>query len=162
MFTTLDWIFLGLLGLSIALGFWRGLVWELMSMGGWFVAGAAAFYGAPYLSPYLAMTDLSVTLRYTLALVLIYITVWILWKMLASAIKNAVGAVGMGSLDRLLGGVFGLARGALFLTVAVTVLSYTPVQSTDFWQTSSGVKLCQAAAQLLKPYLPANAAELIP
>ena len=162
MFTTLDWIFIGLLGLSIVLGIWRGLIWEVMSLGGWFVAGAAAIYLADYLTPYLAMTGLSDTLRYALAIVLIYITTLILWSMLTSAIKNAVGAIGMGPIDRLLGGVFGLSRGALILTIAVTLISYTPVPSAEFWQTSSGVKLCQSAAQSLKPYLPASAAGLIP
>jgi membrane protein required for colicin V production len=162
MLTTLDWILLALLSLSIVLGLWRGLIWEVMSLGGWFIAGAVALYVADDLSPYLAMTGLSDTLRYALALVLIYITTLIVWSMLTSAIKNAVGAIGMGPIDRLLGGLFGLARGALILVIAVTLISYTPVKSAEFWQTSIGVKLCQSAAQSLKPYLPASAAGLIP
>jgi membrane protein required for colicin V production len=162
MLSTLDWIFVALLALSIGLGLWRGLIWEVMSLGGWFIAGATAIYLADYLTPYLAMTGLSDTLRYALAIVLIYITSFILWSMLTSTLKNAVGAIGMGPLDRLLGGAFGLARGALILTIAVTLINYTPIQSAEFWQTSMGVKLFQSAAQSLKPYLPASAAGLIP
>jgi membrane protein required for colicin V production len=160
--TTLDWIFIALLGLSVVLGFWRGVIWEVMSLGGWFVAGFAAIYGSDFLSPHLSMTGLSDTLRYALAFLLIFIAALIVWSMLTSVIKNAVGAIGLGALDRLLGGIFGLGRGALILTFAVSLISYTPVDSAEFWQTSTAVKLCKAAAQSLKPYLPARTAGLIP
>jgi membrane protein required for colicin V production len=162
MYTTLDWIFIALLGLSVVLGFWRGVIWEVMSLGGWFVAGFAAIYGADYLSPYLSMTGLSDTMRYALACFLIFIAALILWSILTSLIKNAVGAIGLGALDRLLGGIFGLGRGALILTFAVSLISYTPVDGVEFWQTSNAVKACKQAAQMLKPYLPASAAGLIP
>ena len=162
MITTLDWVFLGLLALSILLGLWRGLIVEVMSLGGWFIAGAAALYLAEHLTPYLDMTGLSNTPRYLLALVLIFITVLIVWSMLTTAVSNATGAIGLGAFDRLLGGMFGAARGAALLALFVTLISYTPVKSTEFWQTSSGVKLCQFLAQSLKPYLPASAAGFIP
>lgn len=160
--TTLDWIFVALLGLSVVLGFWRGVIWEVMSLAGWFVAALASVYASDALSPHLTMTGLSDSLRYALAFLLIFIATLILWGVLTSLIKNAVGAVGLGALDRLLGGLFGIARGALILIFAVTLISYTPLDNAEFWQTSNAVKLCKQTAQTLKPYLPASAAGLIP
>lgn len=162
MLTTLDWIFIALLGLSVVLGLWRGVIWEVMSLAGWFVAGFAAIYGSDLLSPHLSMTGLSDTLRYALAFVLIFITALIVWGMLTSVIKNAVGAIGLGALDRLLGGFFGLGRAALILMFAVILISHTPINSAEFWQASNAVKTSKQAAQMLKPYLPSSVAGLIP
>lgn len=162
MMTTLDWIYLSLLGLSGVLGLWRGFMWEVMSLAGWFVAGTASIYGADFLSPHLAMTGLSDTLRYGLAFVLIFIASLILWSMLTSAIKSGVGAMGVGLLDRLFGAGFGLFRGALILTLFTILLTYTPIHSADFWQQSTAVAWCQQAAQSLKHYLPPAAGAFIP
>lgn len=162
MFTTLDWIFIALLLISALLGLWRGFIEEVMSLGGWFVSGLAALYLADVLSPHLAMTGLSDTLRYCLAFALIFIVTMLTWTMLTSAIKNAIGAVGLGTLDRLLGAGFGLLRGVLILTVLTVLISYTPVQATEFWQTSEAVKLSLKTAQSLKTYLPPLIAGLIP
>jgi membrane protein required for colicin V production len=162
MLTTLDWILVVLLLLSAVLGLWRGLIEEVMSLGGWFISGLAGLYLADSLSPHLAMTGLSDTLRYGLAFVLIFITTLIVWSMLTAVIKKAIGAVGLGALDRLLGAAFGLLRGALILIVLTVLISYSPIQATDFWQTSNGVRLGLSAAQSLKPYAPAVLAGLIP
>ena len=42
-----DWTLLAVLALSVAVGLWRGLVFELMSLVGWFAAYLAAQWGSP-------------------------------------------------------------------------------------------------------------------
>ncbi len=42
MLTAVDWILLAVLGLSMLLGLWRGLVQEVLSLAGW----VAAFFVA--------------------------------------------------------------------------------------------------------------------
>lgn len=42
----LDWFFLAVLGLSLCLGAWRGLVYELLSLAGWVLAFWAAQWWA--------------------------------------------------------------------------------------------------------------------
>ena len=37
-----DWLLLGVLAGSMALGFWRGLVYEVLSLAGWMAAFMAA------------------------------------------------------------------------------------------------------------------------
>jgi membrane protein required for colicin V production len=160
--TVLDWILLAMLGLSVLIGLWRGLIEEVMSLGGWFIAGAAALYLADSLTPLLASAGLSDTWRYILALVIIFVAVLIVWSLLTSAIKKAIGAIGLGLFDRLLGAAFGVARGVLLLTFFVMLLGFSPISQTDFWIQSKTVPLCQQVAAQLKPYLPASAAKLIP
>lgn len=41
-----DWMLLGVLALSMVLGFWRGFVFEILSLAGW----VAAFVGAQWLA----------------------------------------------------------------------------------------------------------------
>jgi membrane protein required for colicin V production len=160
--TPLDWILLGMLGLSVIIGLWRGFIEEVMSLGGWFVAGATALYLAGPFSLFLVTTGLSDNWRYVTALIIIFVVMLIVWNMLTALIKNAIGAVGLGFFDRLMGGVFGGARGVLLLTFFAVLLSYTPVSATDFWTESKTIPLLSQSAQQLKPYLPASAAGFIP
>jgi len=162
MLTSLDWTFIALLALSCLLGLWRGLVWEAMSLAGWFVAGVVSYTLADHVSPMLAMTGLSDTLRYGLAFILLFIASLLIWGVVTAVIKKAVGAIGLGLLDRLLGGAFGIVRGGLILVVLVSFISHTPIQDAQFWQASWVVKNTQAAAASLKVYLPSSIAALIP
>jgi membrane protein required for colicin V production len=162
MFNTLDWICFGLLALSMIMGVWRGLILELMSLGGWFVASVAAYYGAPWLSPFLAATGQAESIRHGIAFAIIFIVVLIAWRLIANALKQGVGAIGLGLLDRGFGAVFGILRGALFMTVFAVLIHHTPVSSTEFWQTSAFVKVLMQAALIIQPFVPASAAGLIP
>lgn len=162
MLTTLDWIFLGLLLLSALLGLWRGFVLEVMSLGGWVVAGISAMYLSDYLSPHLVMTKLSDTPRYALAFAIIFIVTLIVWGILTNMVKNAIGAMGLGTLDRLLGALFGVIRGGMLLVLAALLISHTPIEQTDFWQTSHAPAWCTQIAQSLKPYAPSALARFIP
>lgn len=53
--TATDWFLLAVLGASLLLGAWRGLVFELMSMLGWVAAFVLAQWWAPELAPRLPM-----------------------------------------------------------------------------------------------------------
>jgi membrane protein required for colicin V production len=161
MLTVLDCIFLGALLLSCIVGVWRGFVQEAMSLAGWFVALAAAFALANPLQSHLTSTGLGDTTRYALAFGLVFVLMLILWGFLTALIKKLMASVGLEPLDRALGGFFGILRGAVILTTLTLLLGFTPIQNTEFWQTSKAVAAAKGAAQTLKPILPASVAAFI-
>jgi membrane protein required for colicin V production len=159
--TALDWIFLGALLLSCIIGLWRGFIQEAMSLAGWFAALGAAYALADWFVPMLTSTGLGEATRYALAFGLLFVGTLIVWSMLTAFIKKAVGAIGLGALDRLLGGLFGIVRGAVILVTLTLFVSLTPVDHSEFWQTSKAVSVSKDAAQTLKPLLPASVAAFI-
>jgi membrane protein required for colicin V production len=106
-------------------------------------------------------TALQVTpaVRHVIAFVLILVVVLIAGALMASMLKGAVHAVGLGFIDRSLGGLFGLARGVLLVLVFVLIAGLTALPKHDWWQNSAFGPPLAAAALALKPYLPQEWAE---
>ena len=61
---TLDWVFLTVLAASLALGAWRGLVYEVLSVLGWIAAFVLAQWLAPDAAAWLPMGRSGEALRY--------------------------------------------------------------------------------------------------
>jgi membrane protein required for colicin V production len=158
----LDYGYVILLLLSVMLGAVRGFVHVTMSLVGWFVALAASHYLTSFLSPYLMTTGLGETPRYALAFVVVFVITLIVWSLVAILIKQAVSKVGLGSIDRLLGAVFGLVRGVIIAISLTVLVSITPVDQSETWQHSAAVKMMKSAAHSLKPMLPPTLSALVP
>ena len=149
-----DWICLGILLASLLLGAWRGLLYEALSLGGWVLAYFAARWVAEPLGHVLPMGDASAEWRFAAGFVLVFIAVAFAGGMLAWAVRGAARALGMRPVDRLLGAVFGVLRGALLLLVLASAIQLAGRGGEPWWRESaSGPWLNQALAQL-RPILP--------
>ena len=149
-----DWICQGILLASLLLGAWRGLLYEALSLGGWVLAYFAARWVAEPLGHALPMGDASAEWRFAAGFVLVFIAVAFAGGMLAWAVRGAARALGMRPVDRLLGAVFGVLRGALLLLVLAAAIQLAGQGGEPWWRESaSGPWLNQALAQL-RPILP--------
>lgn len=110
---------LAILLLSGAIAFARGMVKELLRLGAWVGAGFAAIYGFAYVRPYARSVIPVDFLADTLAGVGIFLVTLVLLSFLAHFIAEHVRGNSLGALDRSLGFVFGLVRGA-----AIVCLGY--------------------------------------
>lgn len=154
MLTGLDWIFLAVLGASLLLGLWRGLVYEVLSVLGWAVSFYAAQWLAPDVAAMLPLQSLSDPLRYAAAFVLIFVAALFAWGLLAFVVKKLVEAVGLRPIDRVLGAVFGVLRGVILLLAAAVVVNMTALKTSDWWAQSSGAPMLSRVLEGLKPLLP--------
>jgi membrane protein required for colicin V production len=149
-----DLAFLGVLALSLLIGAWRGLVYEVLSVLGW----AASFYLAQWLAPDVALMlplqSASEPVRYAAAFVLIFILSVFAAGLLAVLIKKLVEAIGLRPVDRTLGAAFGLVRGVILLLAVTVVINMTAFKSAAWWQESVGAEVMTAALRGLKPVLP--------
>lgn len=150
----LDWIFSAVLLLSMALGAWRGLVYEVLSLVNWAVAFVAAQWLALDVSHHLPMSGASEVMRYAVGFVLVFVACAVAGGLLVVLIRKLTEAVGLRPIDRVLGIAFGLMRGVLLLLVATLLVSMTPLQESLSWKESSGANLCTAVIASLKPVLP--------
>jgi membrane protein required for colicin V production len=162
MLTAVDWILLAVLGLSMLMGLWRGLVQEVLSLAGWVAAFFVAQIYAPQAAAWLPMEGSSQMLRYAAGFVAVFIAVLIATVLVSFVIKKLASAVGLGPLDRLLGSVFGLLRGLVILLAVTVVVGMTPMRESDAWQHAQGAQWLQQFLHVLKPVLPADFGKYLP
>ncbi len=158
----LDWIFVLLLALSLALGAWRGLFYEVLSLLSWIAAFMLAQLFAPDVAERLPMSGASEQIRYATAFVLIFVVAVFAGGMLAKLIQKVVAKAGLKATDRALGAMFGLLRGVLLILVATVVVGMTPLKSSAWWKESMGIGIALAALQNLKPILPQDFGKYLP
>ena len=149
-----DWVFAGVLVVSMLLGAWRGLVYEVLSVLGWAVSFYAAQWFAPVVAGLLPMQSASDAVRYAAAFVLVFIAAIFAAGLLAFLVKKLVEAMGLRPVDRTMGAAFGLVRGLILLMAAAVVMDMTALKNSDWWQASKGAPLLTAALKGLKPVLP--------
>ena len=158
----LDWIILAVLLLSLLLGAWRGLAFEVMSVLSWIAAFVLAQWLASDLSLRLPMSGASEGVRYAVAFVLIFVVAVFAGGLLATLVKKLFSAAGLQPADRALGALFGLLRGVLVLLAATLVIGMTPFQTDRWWQESVGAGMARSALASLKPVLPQEFGRYLP
>lgn len=149
-----DWILLAALLLSTVLGAWRGLVYEVLSVLAWIAAFIAAQWFAPTVAQMLPMGNASEPVRYAAGFVVVFIGTVFAGGLVAWAVKKLVEAVGLRPIDRMLGMLFGLARGVILLLAVAIVMNMTPLRTQPWWQESKGAGILTTALSGLKPLLP--------
>ena len=152
--TAVDWVLLAVLVLSLLVGLWRGLVFEVLSVLGWIAAFFLAQWFAPDVAAWLPMSSATQPIRYAIAFVLTFIAAVFAAGLLASLVKKMVAAVGLRPVDRIFGAVFGLVRGLVLLLAVAVAIDMTPLKDSPWWQESTGAPMLSAALKGLKPVLP--------
>lgn len=116
--TWVDLIVLAVLAVSGALAFMRGFVREILGLAGWVGALAAAVWGLPLLRPRLTNWVHGSPWVDPVGFVVIFLVTLIVLLLIARVIGRAVRDSPLGGLDRTLGLVFGLVRGAALVIIA--------------------------------------------
>ena len=157
--TWLDYAVIGVMLLSVAWGVWRGLVREVMSLAGWVIAFLAANLFAGPLAEALPRSIPREELRLLIAFVAIFVVSLTLTTLAALLLAKILKAVGLGSLDRTLGGLFGLARGLIIVLAFALVAGLTAFPLNPIWKESFSGPTLGRTALALKPWLPPAFAE---
>jgi membrane protein required for colicin V production len=152
--TAFDLIVIGIVGISTVFGFWRGLVRVVMSLVGLVAAVLAAIHFSPWASNFLLVLSDNPVTRYMAAFALIFIAVALIFALAGWLLAKAVRAIGLGFIDRLLGAVFGVARGVLIVVVGVLFAGLTTLPRQDWWQNAAFAPPLVIAALSLRPWLP--------
>lgn len=158
----LDWIFASVLLASMALGVWRGLVYEVLSLASWMAAFVLAQWFGPDVAHKLPMSGATEVIRYAAGFVVVFIAVVFAGGLVAWVTKKMVKAVGLRPADRGLGAIFGLVRGVIVLLAATVVMQMTPLKSGEWWQESRGAGVSTAALKGLGPMLPEKFGKYLP
>lgn len=121
-FNAFDWIVVVIIVLSALLSLWRGFVREAISLAGWVVAFIVANLLAVTVADQIGDLIANRTGRYIVAWSLLFVLTLVASSLSAKLFASLIKASGLGVLDRLLGTVFGVLRGALIVMALVFVV----------------------------------------
>lgn len=151
---TLDWIFAVVLLASMLIGAWRGMVFEVLSVAGWVVSFFLAQWFASDLAAMLPLGAADGALRYAVGFIVVFVGAVFACGLLAWLAKKLVDAIGLRPADRMLGAVFGMARGLILLLVVTVVVGLTPLHEEGWWQDSHSAPVLVGLLNSIKPVLP--------
>jgi membrane protein required for colicin V production len=152
--TWVDYVVLAVLGMSAVIGGWRGFVREVLALIGWVAAAVLAALFSAQVAEIFPGDFATPLVRQLLAALLIFVLVLVAAGLCGLFLAKLLRAVGLGALDRTLGGVFGLARGALIVLVAVLLIGLTGLPRHPDWRQARLHGPLETAAIAVKPYLP--------
>lgn len=156
-----DWALLGLMLLSAALGFWRGVVKEFFALVAWALGFVVCSKYALDASLDLPLPEWAQGMREAVAWVLIFLAVILAMALMGSVLKRLLSLAGLGLADRLLGMVFGVARAVVMWLAIAVLVGLTPWRHTDLWLNSPVAQSVHQLLVYLKPVLPAPLERLV-
>jgi membrane protein required for colicin V production len=127
--TGFDFAVIAILLVSVLLGLWRGLAVEVLSLVGWPLAFVLSNIYSDNFARFLPLKQ--ETLRTTAAYVLMFAVVLIAWGVLVWMLSKMLKSIGLGRMDRTLGGLFGVVRGGL---VVLALVWLAGVASLPSWR----------------------------
>lgn len=159
--TAFDYAALAIVGASVFLGLWRGVVSELLALAAWVAAFFAARVWAPTVGEWFGRWIADGALRQAAGFAAVFLGVLVVFGVARLVVSLLLRAVGLGLIDRLLGGMFGIVRGALVLLAAVLVGGMTPLPKEVWWREAVLAPPMETAVIAAKPWLPPELAKRI-
>ena len=139
-----DWTILGILAVSSLISIKRGFIKEALSLVTWLAAVIIAVSFRDQLGTLLENIIETPSLRPTAASVMLFVGTLIVGGLTGYLVGELVKISGLSGTDRLLGMIFGLARGAIVVLVILMFLpKIVPVDRDPWWQ----------ASRLIPPFL---------
>ena len=132
----IDWVIIAIVGISTLISLKRGFVREAMSLVIWVGAFVIARTFHPSMQALLAETVETPAVRLIAAFAILFVSTLIVGALVSNGLARLVHATGLSATDRVLGTVFGLARGLIVVVVALALLRMTPVTEDTWWQRS--------------------------
>ena len=159
--TVFDYIVIAVVAASVLLGIWRGVVGEIIALVAWILAFFAARWWGDEVANSVLNAISDPELRLVAAWVLVFIVVLMLMALLRLAIRGLLKALGLSPTDRLLGMIFGVARGLVIVLALVVVGSMTMAAQQKWWVEAYFSAPLETAVMAGKPWLPEEIAKRI-
>ena len=157
----IDYAIIGLISISLIIGFFRGLIREAFALVTWGVAGWVGFNFclpfATFLESYITDTNARIATAFVLLFILTLIVGALINKLLGALIKKT----GLTGTDRLAGLIFGIGRGMIIIILLVMLAGLTPIPESSWWQESQLLPHFQVLAVWLKTHIPDGIADYL-
>jgi membrane protein required for colicin V production len=158
MLIWVDYVIIGIIGLSSLVSLFRGFVREAFSLAAWILAFWVSWTFFRDLAGHLEQWLTVQSMRMGAAFAILFLVTIILGSIVNYLVGQLVDKSGLSGTDRMIGIFFGAARGALLVVVMVWLAGFTPFPNDQWWQESLLIKYFQDLALWLKDLLPPDIA----
>lgn len=146
---------IAVIGLSAVFAFARGFVREALSIVAWVGSGFITLYGEPTVYAVVDPMVHNPLLSQLIAWFGLFITSLVVLTILTGFVARSVRSSGLSPIDRTLGFVFGLLRGAFILSLAYLLLDIVQPNDRPAWlRDAKSVPYLQQGAGLIRNFLP--------
>jgi len=149
----IDYIFLGLVALSVLLGFMRGFFREALSLASWVLALWLALEFGQIFVPVFSEILPSPTLQIWAARLMTFVLVVVAGAVVNRLIGMAVRKTGLSGTDRVLGMGFGFVRGVLLVCLVVLGAQVLELDREPWWDESRLVPYGLQVADQIRDYV---------
>ncbi len=120
--TWIDWAIVIVLAASVIGGFSQGILRSVCSLGGLLLGLAVAAWNYGHVADFLSPLVRVEPIADAIAFLLIALVVMAVANILGTVLSKTIREIGLGWLDRLAGGAFGILQGALLITLSILVI----------------------------------------
>lgn len=159
--TIFDYVVIGIVGASLLLGLWRGVVGEVIALAAWVLAIFAALHFGNAIGQAAFGGIADAGLRTLAGYAAVFVGVLVAMALVRLAVRGLIKALGLGVSDRILGMVFGVLRGVLVAMVLVAAGGLTSAPRQVWWQEATLAPPLETAVLAVRPWLPADLAKRI-
>ncbi len=160
--TQFDYIVLVVIVLSVLLGWWRGLVYEVLSLFSWITAYFVATSWVVEFTPHMPSVLESEVLKSAAAFVFVFVITLILCGIAAWSLHKLIKSFGLDwRTDGVAGAIFGFFRGMMVVILLVMLAGLTKLPQTSYWRDALLSRPLQNVALLTKDLLPDDMAKRV-
>lgn len=157
--TWFDYLIIAVIAISALISLWRGFLREAFSLAVWVLAFWVAWSFFRDLAPHLAEWIDTPSIRLGLAFAGLMVITLVVGGLVTFLLAQLVEHTGLSGTDRLVGMVFGGARGVLLVAALVLLAGLTPLPDDPWWRSSVLVPYFEELALWLRDLLPSDIAE---
>lgn len=149
-----DYAILTVIGVSALISIWRGLIREVLSLVAWLVAIWVALNFTPMLAGRLEGLVSIPSARLALAFIGLFVGTLLAGAVVNLLVARLVHLSGLSATDRMLGVLFGVARGVVIVAALVLVAGMTPLPRDPWWHESVLLGHFEVLALWMRSHLP--------
>lgn len=156
-----DIVILAVIGVSALVSVFRGFLREVLSLLAWVLSFWVALTFAPRFAPWLSNWIELPSIRLILAFAALFVLTLLSVSLIGYIIVKLMNKTGLTGTDRMLGLVFGIARGGVIVVILVLLAGLTRVPQDPWWQQAPLLAHFQQGALWVRNYLPDSIADHI-
>jgi membrane protein required for colicin V production len=157
----IDIAIIALVILSAVLSLFRGFVKEALALASWLVALWVAMIFYEDLAIVLSEWIAEPSIQNIAAFSILFIGILLIGALINYLASKLVVKTGLAMTDRMLGVIFGVARGIVIVAILVLFAGLTPMPQDSWWQSSQLIGYFQDFALWMREYLPTDISENI-
>ncbi|MBY0345328.1 MAG: CvpA family protein [Neisseriaceae bacterium] len=134
LYTTVDWVIVLVMSVSMLIGLRRGLIAEVLSLATLAFASYASKTWGSTLAPLMPIAQPAAQLA--AGFLSVFVGVWLVMILLHMIINTIMNTLKLTGLNRLLGILFGAIRGGLIVIIGLIIINFLPYKQSYDWQQS--------------------------